>query len=323
MVNLKSILAYTLPIPILFTVGVLAFFVLFPSESQTLNTFVSYISSLSTILMVLIVVITTSLQRREMENTRLLQTQPLPIIIPSEKSYIEELRFFYSPDTSTPSLDRRIFFCFNIENIGNAPAIAVKIAPRLIYTNEEGKFEEIRPVCTEFGYLKQGQKEEDEIMFIDPKDRKMTKCIMNNFLTSKVPCIDEIKPTILDLAIFFKNVLGASFREDIQFLIYPKDDEEEKIKSALKLTQNAEIDYRTKLKELGVISKKDENEGHLLLHNLNKELASQEGSQKLGLEIPQSSTDFSVKTISNKEFQKQTQLRLVQPAFSISFKTET
>lgn len=67
-------------IPIIFTIGIIAFFNLFPKETLTLGNFISYTSSLATIIMVLVVIFTTNLQLKEMKSMRVLQNQHFPLI---------------------------------------------------------------------------------------------------------------------------------------------------------------------------------------------------------------------------------------------------
>src|SRR3972149_9009513 len=119
MASIKGELLLGISIPIIFTFGVLAFFTLIPSESQTLTNFIGYTSSLATILMVLVVIVTTSLQLKEMQSSKLLQTQPFPAITPLAKSYIEEFSGFYDIPASKTVLERRLFFHFEVENMGN------------------------------------------------------------------------------------------------------------------------------------------------------------------------------------------------------------
>ena len=58
-------LLLALPVPILFTTAVIVFFIIIPSESQTLSNLISYTSSVATISMVLIVIMVNSLQEKK------------------------------------------------------------------------------------------------------------------------------------------------------------------------------------------------------------------------------------------------------------------
>jgi hypothetical protein len=55
-------------IPVIFAVGIVAFFALIPPESLTLNNFIAYMSSLSTAVMVLVYIITTSATEHNAES---------------------------------------------------------------------------------------------------------------------------------------------------------------------------------------------------------------------------------------------------------------
>jgi hypothetical protein len=309
--NMKKEIIMGISIPIIFTVGVYAFFSLIPSEFQTLSNFISYTSSLSTILMVLVVIATTSLQLKEMSNARLLQTQPFPSIIPSKKSYIEELSFFRSFPISKTVLERRLFFNFEIENIGDGPIVAIDIIPRLRYTDGKDEIVTIEPVWERVDSLKQNQKEEFELMFTpDTEDRsEMARCIMKRFVSDEFPCGGSPSSSSIELIILYKNVLGASFRQTMHFDIFLYEEDKEKVKSCLKLLEIAGINYVEQIKKLDLLYKSDKDKASETLEKLNEEISKKEGCGKVYCQAVARHGMFSIKPISEKEYRKEMQAR--------------
>lgn len=314
--GMRKELLLGLSIPIIFTSGILAFIFLFPSELQTLGNFISYTSSLSTILMVLVVIVTTSIQTKEMQNGRMLQDQPFPSVTPSDESHIEDLRLFYSPPRKATMLSRRLYFYFAIENIGNGPAVVVDIAPKLVLEDKKGKIVTVEPVWESINSLKQNEKKQIDIMFVrDPNAKEdFIECMMREFLTDPIPCEGRSSTCAINLEIYYKNVLGASFTENSAFSISFDKEDEEAIRSSLKLFETAKIDHAKDMERINLLMKTDEEEAQKLINRINGDLSKKEGATKIQFNVKPIASVFSVKTITEKKYQKamRTSVRGVQ-----------
>ena len=142
MVNNKIL---TFSIPVLFVLGLLAFFVLVPAELQELTSLIGYMSSLSTVIMVLVYLLTTSQQLdamnkqlNEMRYSRNVQYQPLlslEDIIPD----MQAPQYYTRPEVAFLRMEFkcRLFLRSKVINIGNGPAISILFAPKIISKNEE------------------------------------------------------------------------------------------------------------------------------------------------------------------------------------------
>ena len=126
-------------IPVIFAVGVIAFFLGLPPELLTITNFIAYASSLSTVIMVLVYLFTNSQQLRimetqlkEMEMSRNSQIQPLPYL-EKPKAEMQVSRYYIGPSTKFKRMRLccRFFFEFSVNNIGNGPAVAVDFIPKL------------------------------------------------------------------------------------------------------------------------------------------------------------------------------------------------
>lgn len=301
----KETLLGVATIPAIFTIGVVAFLIFLPSESRTLGNFISYTSSLATILMVLVVIITTSLQLREMTNARLLQTQPFPTIKPSMKSHLEKLRFFYNVPGLKTVLERRLAFYFEVENIGNGPIVAFDIVPRLIYTGEKGKALSIDPLWKRIDSLRENEKKELFVIFVPTNEPEMADCIIQRFVSKELTCGESPTSSFIELTILYKNVLGASFKQKTHFDIFLYREDREKLKTCLKLLKTTRIDYSEKIRTSDSLHKTDQGKARAFLRDLNSELSTKEGYERIYFQAVARDEMFSIKTISESEYQKE------------------
>ena len=302
MPKIKKELLMAISIPIIFTIGVVAFFRLLSPENVTLGNFISYASSLSTILMVLVVVYTTYLQLsamkqqlEEMESARTLQTQPLPFITPLDKSYLEELRVMHDVPESQVDLIRRMFFYFEVENVGNGTAVAIDVIPKLIFTDEKGEIITEEPVWHRIDSLKQNEKSEEDFMFTED----VTCAHIRNFLS------ENRQLSTIELTVLYQNILGACFREKLSFQVWFYDDDEEKLKSCLKLYETAKIDYAQQLREANVLAKSDDMAVGKIIDKLSKELSKSEGCEDIEFFAYPVAGSFHVTPISEEEYRKE------------------
>ena len=278
----------------------------FPSSSMTIDNFIGYTSSLSTILMVLIVITTTSLQRKEMENSRMLENQPLPSITPSDKSYIEEIQFFFDVPEQIANLEQRLFFEYKIDNIGNGPAVAIDVVPLIKFWDEKGNVVIKKPVWERIGTLKQNESVEREIMFTNETGKKpsMVECMMKDFLSGGTECGGHLGSATIELLLYYKNVLGASFEQKIGFDLFFYNRDEEIIKACVKLVESARIDYAKDIEKASLLLKNDSEQANELVKKLNDTLSKNEGCTKILFKGNPKYEDFSIRPISENDYQR-------------------
>lgn len=286
--------AIAISIPVIFTIGIIAFFQLFPKETITLENFISYTSSLAAIIMVLVVIFTTNLQLKEMKSMRVFQNQPFPLISTLKKSHLEAPRYFYSPPENKTKLLSRIFFFFEIENIGDSPAIAIDVIVKLHYYDEDGKMVFKQPVTERINSLKKDEKKEVDFMVTG---NNVGKNVMKTFFLS-----DRMQN--LEVIAFYKNVLGACFMEKNAFEIWFYKDDENSAKSCLKLFETEEIDHKEEMHEITRLKQTQSEKASELLNNLNVELSKKEGCKGIYLVLNPISQEFSISVISDRYYRE-------------------
>jgi hypothetical protein len=251
--------------------------------------------------MVIVVVFTTQQQVNEMQNTRILQTQPLPIVKSSKKSYLEKLDVFYSPVPPQIVLENRVLFYAELENIGSGSAVAMDVIPQLKYYDENGKLVTIESVCERLDSLKPEQKEEVCFLFTGGSQKvieEKSKCILKNFL-------DGNYKSEIGLTLLYKNALGACFKEEISFEIWFYEEDREKIKSCLKLLETAKIDFAEDLRQAGEFeSLKRGDEANVLREKMSAELSKKPECTNIEFSPEATTGSFSVSPISENEYQK-------------------
>jgi len=301
MVNIQKELLIGISIPIIFTIAIVAFFSIFLPKDQTLGNFISYLSSLATILMVLVVVVTTSLQLKEMQSSKLLQTQPFPAVKPLPKTNVEKLRLFYGVPESKTFLMRRVFFFFEVENIGNAPIVAVDIIPQLTYTNADGSLETDSRMWVRIDSLKPNEKLESGTMFNEPN---VVEPMLRSFITSKFQCGEIRSSSSIELIILYKNILGASFKQRILFDVFPYREDIARIKSCIRLLETIKIDYSEELGKIESQYKHDREKAVKMLDSFNDLISKQKGCEEFHFGVRSRYGEFSIRPISEKEYQK-------------------
>lgn len=307
----KTEILLTVSIPIIFTAGIVSFFVLLPQEVVTLANFISYTSSLSTILMVLVVIFTTRQQLKQMESTKILQTQPFPLLAPLNESHVEPLKFFHGGPMRNIILGCRPYFYYKIENIGNGPAAAVDIIPTVRYSDEEGKNVTEEFLWETIGAMKQNEEMSGHILFPMHHDKPTgIECILRDFLSRKLPCEEPPARPEIDLTILYRNILGACFRQKLQYEILFSDGDEERIKSCLKLFETTRIDTSEDMeKHDQLVSSGRFEEATKLREELNKTLSKEEGCCKIPFRAYLKTDTFSIEHIPESEYQKEIKAR--------------
>ena len=318
--NKESVMA--LSIPIIFAIGIIAFFALLPAESITLSNFIAYVASLSTAIMVLVYLSTTSRQLnamynqlREMQFSRNLQTQPLPFLT-TLKAKIERPHLWVDPKDRflKPAIACRIILEGKIENLGNGPAVAIDFIPRILCAEYDKQFSDSELPCVLY------QKKPKEIKTIettvqrvaclslkegDSKDVKWMFADSDNMLLNSIV---TPKPTseFLETTVLYKNVLGASFRAEFVYGIDYSDKSIDKMKSCAKVIETVRIDFGTDLvKYENLASKKEYEEMKKISEKISKGIEENFKFEDVPLELNLISGVFSVSPITEEEYRKE------------------
>lgn len=285
----------------LFISGVLSFFFV---NSSSLKDFSNYMTGFATILLAIltgIYVITTNSQLnvmkrqlKEMEFSRNLQTQPLPIFKDVE-CFLEPPKIFIEGCTENKKIVVTIKtdIIGKIENIGIGSAVAIDFIPILTCKNPNGK--RIEDIFTRLDFLEERGIEEFEVQFNTDDE------ILESFLeigTEQLP--------ILELTVYYKNVLGAFFKAVYNYKIYPFDEDEDIIKKWLKSIKMFDIDFSEKIRNYDSQVKINPKESETIFDEIKSEFGK--GMQDSNLEAPifLIPGSFNVKPISDEEFNFET-----------------
>jgi hypothetical protein len=296
-----------LSIPLVFSIGITAFWLLVPSASQSLSTFIGYMSSLSTIIMVLIVVASNSLQREEMKNSRILQNQPLPSVSVSGISSLSKLTFSIDFPAKKACLERSLNYSLSMENIGNGPAVAIEVFPELTYFNEKKESLTIGYGKIKFALIKPGEKVELKGWFLNETGsfNDLSEGIMRPSLSTEPLCYGTApRFSIIKLTIFFRNLLGATFREIAYFHVDISEESMPKVKDCLKAQKAMAIEHQENLNQLTNIVKTDPEKARELTKQLNAKLKDLDGCGEIELELESNYNNFSVTQRTEKDYKK-------------------
>lgn len=304
---MKNDLIMITSIPIIFTIGIFAFFIFLPQELITITNFIGYASSLSTVIMVLVYLFTNSqqlrimkIQLKEMEMTRNSQIQPLPYL-EEPHAKMDLIRNYIDPTKPDEMfLMSRFFFQFTVKNLGNGPAVSVDFIPKLytnqIFSNEESKFlidtigERIECIS-----LREGDSKKISFFFWD-KNHSVIESLLRRYM---------IGPTLLKCTIVFKNSLGMAFKEEIGFVLNTQSDEDyEQIKTSVKTSKTIDIDFGDRMKKYNELKLQGhEIKADQIFSEIRDELNKKfSGKEKIKLSINIKLGSFSVNPISEKEY---------------------
>jgi hypothetical protein len=287
-------------IPLLFVVGIIGFFILIPYNNYIFD-FVVYMSSLSTVIMVLVYLFSTSqqldtmrLQLDEMKFTRKSQHQPLLSF--SKCNYDLDLpKFYVGPDSKFKimQLITRLFFRTSVMNIGNGPSISITFIPKLLSINKNVLVESIGDTI-ECLSLKEGDSEQMSFLFLDYENILLNELLINHSI-------------IMDVTIVYKNSLGLSFKQKMQFMIMVNSkDEMELIKSGVKLIKTADIDYTKRIKQFNVYKEKDKDkEAEIIFDEINKELDTYYSVKSIKNNSTILPGSFTIITITDEEYNQE------------------
>jgi hypothetical protein len=203
--------------------------------TSTSNNWLMYLSSSASFAIALLIVMYViktrnqlnimSLQLNEMRKDRELQNKPLPwpmsLIVTSHKP-----RLFYD-------LDKIFEVCsqhkikFELKNIGTSPGVAIDVCTFMIIPNKKNRMR-LSSASIRIDVLEKNQKfpsteeESESFLFSDYSKSRFFINLLSNNLT-ELP--------LVELHIFFKNILGACFHINKLYRLYPKGEDIEIIKT--------------------------------------------------------------------------------------------
>lgn len=285
-------------VSILFISGILSFFFF---NTPYLKDFLNYMTGFATILLAIltsIYVITTNgqlnvmrKQLKEMEFSRNLQTQPLPII-KDVGCYIEPPKIFIDvPNNRKIVNSTRVYMNGKIENIGVGSAVSIDIIPNLIckYPNEKC----IEDVSERFDFLEESGTYELKVRF-NTKDEFLV-----NFIESPIESLP-----IIDLTIYYKNVLGAFFKAVYKYRIYSFDEDMDIIKKWLKNIKMFDIDFSDRIRHYNSLVKinPEGDDAQKIYDEIKSEFEKNMQDSKLEVALYLIPGAFNVKPISDEEF---------------------
>lgn len=290
-----------LSIPAIYLGGIIAFLLL-PQELWTLRDFISYMSSLSTVIMVFIYIFTTSQQLNAMRNqlaemqySRNIQSQPL-LSFDDTKTRFVLPRYYVSPMTNFMQMELmcQIVTSADVTNIGNSPAVAIDFIPRIMSARGKMLVDTSLGERIECISLTEGDKQ-SIILVLHDKQNKTAEALLNE------------NGVFLNLIAVYKNVLGMPFKQEIAFALQvPSEKVEENLRSCLKTTKTAEIDFSDQVREFTSLRKREKTEeAYEIVDETNAKLKKRFGDkEEIELRIIVVSGSFSVNPISQLEYQR-------------------
>jgi len=148
-----------------------------------------------------------------MRRERELQNQPLPWIT-KIKVIIEKPQLFLSGPNSL-NFHSRYIISLQLKNIGNHPAVCIDIGSKLSLFSDKEKIE-YSTVYERIDTLEEKQESlEDSISFLFPSDQSGN--LIKNILSQKTN-----NYPILEIDMFYKNIIGGCFLIKNKYKLYPK-----------------------------------------------------------------------------------------------------
>lgn len=244
------------------------------ARTSTSNDLLTYLSSSATFaiaLLTVMYVLTTrkqlevmSMQLNEMRKDRELLNQPLPwpikLIGTSRKP-----RFFYAPPNSYEACSQN-YIRFKLKNIGSTPAVSIDVCCYVIIPDKERKIKlssrSIRIDVLEYNQeFPSNEGEKDNFLFYD--DLKTNLLI--HMLTSN---LKELP--LVELHIYFKNILGACFHIEKLYRLYPNPGDRDIIKTWIEILNNFPIRYKESIELLKTYTRSGDSRGEEIFKELEQ-----------------------------------------------------
>lgn len=242
---------------------------------------IAYLSGWSTFVLAIltaIYVITTSGQLNimkkqldEMRKERELQCQPLPWF-EQIKFYIIKPKLFYSPPEKLHKFLSKYDIGFTLKNIGTFPAICIDISSR-IEIPRDNDFIFIDTISKRIDAL------EEKANY--PPDGSLNKSFS---FTEDASTIGKVLEALRDnniekyprimIRILYKNVLGGCFILFNEYVIYPKDENQDSVmKNWLSEIKAFNIKYKNEIDQLTEIRNYNREKWDILFEELKSQIA--------------------------------------------------
>ena len=178
-----------------------------------------------------------------------------------------------------------------VENIGVGSAVSIDIIPNLIceYPNEKC----IENISTRLDFLEERGTYELNVSFNTEGD------LLESFLESSIESLP-----IIDLTIYYKNVLGAFFKAVYKYRIYPFDEDEYTIKKWFKNIKMFNIDFSDRIKKYNSLVKINPQgeDAKKIYGGIKSEFEKNMQDPNLHVDLYLIPGSFNVKPISDEEF---------------------
>ena len=281
---------------------VLTLVICFAISYSTQNSFLGYISGLSTFFVAVIAVITAFLttgqialmekQIEEMKADRLLREQPI-LIIENPVIEIECPRQFYSPPSDEYSCFSRYEVKANIVNVSVNPAIFVDIFPELS-VNAKGKTLCLQSETADRINVITNSNEFHEL-FAGDKDLRL----YDSLRSTSVKDIPKIT-----IKLYYKSITGGFFQTSQMYNVVLDDKDRETAVKWHTAIAKAPVQYKEEYSQLKRLRSSDRKKWDLIWEaikdDFNKSIGEDVHEIALRLiEIPQ---EYQLKQISEKEY---------------------
>ena len=242
-----------------------------------------------------------SKQLKEMQLSRIMQAQPLPIF-KLEKFSIKKPRFFYSPPDDEYSVSSHYVLEFALANPSEYPAINVDIKTVvMIPAGKEGivldssanRFNIIPPSNSKTRPFKGGFQFFEELCKTD-----LLECIRSG-MRSKMPCIFT--------RITYKNVLGSCFGITQGYYIDAKERTQDAPLANYQSTITThEIEFKTEIEKLRRLhSAKNDEAWDTLFQGIKKEVSQKPGPGQIELRCLERPDMFRFEILEPDVFEKE------------------
>lgn len=299
MKNFKTIIItywLSLLIVILFLSGVLSYFLV---PTQSLTDFLTFMAGFSTIILAIltgIYVITTTRQLdvmkkqlNEMEYSRSLQTQPLPII-KNIKCTMENPKVFWEPPDKKIVVVKKIKIKGQIINIGVGSAVSVDIIPKIICEYPNSNI--LLSTSKRLDFLEENLPTDYEEIFNEDKGK-----IIEVFLERDISSFP-----VLELTIHYKNVLGGFFKALYRYRIFPYKKDFGILKTWLKNMKMFEVDFSESLEEYDSLVKVNIDKATEIYDKIESKFNENAGTSELDFILNPIPSSFFVKPLTEREY---------------------
>jgi hypothetical protein len=225
-------------------------------------------------------------QLKIMDKSVDMQIQPI-IAITINDSYLEKIKAFRSPkfDFTKIQIFPRIFFTYELINIGNGTALNIFVFPTLMFGNEI-----IYAASRNINYISEKEQtpQINKFMLLD-EDYIVVKALKNH------------KPIILKIDIYYKNIFGAGFHAYFEYKLYASKTEYPQIEQWYNFVNSDHAKYEKDMVRHESLYKKVQEDADSIYQRIKKEI-EQLFTDNIPIISSQKSKSFSIELV---EFDKE------------------